>query len=199
LIYEKVKRNIIITKTSYCHNFSVFEDGRIMRIKKLVIENVKGIGSKEFDFEIHPNKPTFFVAPNGYGKTSIATAFDSLKRSRIELQDEQRYQNNADALPLIKILDEAGNEYLANSEKNTISDMFSICVINSQLKTKATTRNIGGHSISSSSLVVNPIVLYKTIPNKCEFIYSFTEMKEEFGCSAGKLLINLTGYPLDSG
>ena len=167
-------------------------DGGVLKIREISVENVKGIDTKTFELDLHPNKPVFFVAPNGFGKTSIATAFNSINRERIQLKDEQRHQNDVNALPLIKIIDDIGNEYLADSETNTIADEFSICVINNQLKPKANTQNRGGYSTSSPSLIVEPIVFYKTIPSRCDFDYSFTEMKRQFGCSAGKLLINLS-------
>jgi len=50
-----------------------------MNIREIKIENVRGISSKTILLDMHPNKVTFFVAPNGFGKTSIARAFASLK------------------------------------------------------------------------------------------------------------------------
>jgi len=41
-------------------------------IKKIAITNIKRIGSDtsngEFEFDIPKNKPSIFVAPNGFGK-----------------------------------------------------------------------------------------------------------------------------------
>lgn len=162
-----------------------------MKIREIKIENIRGISSKEISCDIHPNTPTFFVAPNGFGKTSIATTFNSMNRNRIELQDDDRFQNNQAALPEVKITDETGNVYLANSTSNTIADVFSIGVINSQVKPKAITRNFGKFSSSTPTLVVEPIVLYNNIPNKSELTYSFLNMKRQIGATAGKLLINL--------
>ncbi|WP_368293087.1 hypothetical protein [Dehalobacter sp. TBBPA1] len=169
-----------------------------MNIRKIKIKNVRGISSREISLDIHPNTPTFFVAPNGFGKTSIATAFNSMNRNRIEVQDEDMFQNNPNALPQVEITDETRTVYIANSISNTITDTFSICVINSQVKPKASTRNFGSFSSSTPTLVVEPIVLYKTIPNKSEFTYSFSEMKRVFGTSAGKLLINMNTSIKDS-
>jgi hypothetical protein len=162
-----------------------------MKIREINIKNVRGILSKEISCDIHPNIPTFFVAPNGFGKTSIAMSFNSMNRNRIELQDDDKFQNNQEALPEVKITDEIGNVYLANSTSNTISDVFSIGVINSQVKPKATTRNFGRFASSTPTLVVEPIILYNNIPNKSEFTYLFSNMKRQLGIAAGKLLINL--------
>lgn len=163
-----------------------------MRIRKIRIQNVRGISSLTISADLHPNNPIFFVAPNGFGKTSIATAFNSVKRSKIELQDDDMFQNNQTLLPELELTDDVGNVYLANSTSNTISTTFSIFVINSLVKPKATTLHFGNHTTATPSLSVEPIVLYKSIPSKCELAYSYTQIKQTLGQSAGKLLINLT-------
>jgi len=163
-----------------------------LRIRNITITNVRGISHTEITCDIHPNVPTFFVAPNGFGKTSIATAFNSMNRNRIELQDDDRFKNSQTALPEIKITNEAGEVFIANTESNTIINTFSVCVINSQIKAKSTTRNFGNFSSSSASLIVEPVVLYNKIPDKHEFKYSFSDIRNKFNGNAKKLLINLT-------
>lgn len=58
-------------------------------INSIAIENVRGIKSCVFSLNIIPNKPSLLVAPNGFGKSSIAAAFASLKTKRMELPKEQ--------------------------------------------------------------------------------------------------------------
>lgn len=38
-----------------------------MGITRIKIGNVRGISLREIKDHIHPNKPTIFVAPNGFG------------------------------------------------------------------------------------------------------------------------------------
>ncbi|MDQ6988542.1 MAG: hypothetical protein Q9M19_01575, partial [Mariprofundaceae bacterium] len=59
-----------------------------MTIENITIENVKGIEHKSFDLNILPNRPSLLVAPNGFGKSSFATAFDSLLTTRMDLHDD---------------------------------------------------------------------------------------------------------------
>ena len=54
-------------------------------VDKIHIENIKGIENETFLFSLIPYMPTFLVAPNGFGKSSIATAFNSLNRDRLKL------------------------------------------------------------------------------------------------------------------
>ena len=61
-----------------------------MIIKTIEITNVKGVGHNLFNLDLVPNRPNILVAPNGFGKSSFAIAFDSLRGNRIEL-DEKNY------------------------------------------------------------------------------------------------------------
>lgn len=163
-----------------------------MNIRKIRIENIRGFKSKELFVDVRPNTPNFFVAPNGFGKTSIATAFKSLKQTGLSVADEDKYMNSTLNEPLLQLEDDSGNVYTANLEINTISNIFSTFVINSQVKPKASSRLFGGFSTATSSLIVEPIVICNSIPNSAEFEYSFTDMKNFFGLSFGKLLCNLS-------
>lgn len=163
-----------------------------MIIRKIRIENIRGIEFREISVDVHPNTPTFFVAPNGFGKTSIATAFKSIKQSNLDIDEDDKYMNDMSRDSLIQLTDAQGNTYLANSTSNTISQTFSTFVINSQVKPKASSRSFGGFSAASPSLVVDPIILVNTIPSTAEFAYSFISMKTFYTSSVGKLLCNLT-------
>lgn len=163
-----------------------------MIIRKIRIENIRGIEFREISVDVHPNTPTFFVAPNGFGKTSIATAFKSIKQSNLDIDEDDKYMNDMSRDSLIQLTDAQGNTYLANSTSNTISQTFSTFVINSQVKPKASSRSFGGFSAASPSLVVDPIILVNTISSTVEFAYSFISMKTFYTSSVGKLLCNLT-------
>lgn len=58
-------------------------------IKKIAITNVKGVGDGTsnglYEFDIPKNKPSILVAPNGFGKSSLATAFKSQGLSFIKM------------------------------------------------------------------------------------------------------------------
>ena len=47
-------------------------------IKSIEINKVKGIDNLKLELNLIPNKPSIFVAPNGFGKSSITIAFDSI-------------------------------------------------------------------------------------------------------------------------
>ncbi len=151
-------------------------------ITEIEIINIKGIGSATqngtFEFDLYPNKPNIFVAPNGYGKSSLATAFKCLNTRRIKLEKFDFFESNEDNKPSIKISykDSANNlqEISATDDSNEISEIFDWFVINSQIYAKAKKSRIGGAVVASASLETPPIILKKTIPNKTYFNYSIS-------------------------
>jgi hypothetical protein len=165
-----------------------------MKIKIIEISSVKGIGNKVFDLDLVPNKPIILVAPNGFGKSSFSIAFDSLKKSKIEL-DQKHYHNDDDTnRPVLSLTieDSAGQRTIvANDTSNSINNDFDVFVINSQLMAKATKMNISGNVIVKSSLEIAPIVLIPTIPAKVLFTYSPSAAKTSFGVN-GKILPNIS-------
>ena len=91
-------------------------------INKIRIENVKGYGSqgKDLNVILDPTKINLCVAPNGFGKSSLATAFESLKRTRLEISEDNKHigeKNQPSSLTLT--ID--GVEYTANDSKNDFS------------------------------------------------------------------------------
>lgn len=165
-----------------------------MKITTIEITNIKGIGHNAFNLDLIPNKPNILVAPNGFGKSSFSIGFDSLKRSKIELDDKNYHQNNTANRPILSLIieDTSGVRTLtANDTTNTILSEFDIFVINSQLMAKATKMNIGGNVIVKSSLEISPTVLVQTIPPKTDFKYSLSALKTSFGTN-GKILTNIS-------
>ena len=69
-------------------------------LKVIEIENIKGISHKKFELDIVANKPSLLVAPNGFGKSSIATAFKSMNNNRIDLKEDDYHEENEAHAPL---------------------------------------------------------------------------------------------------
>ena len=158
------------------------------RLSSISIENIKGIATKNFCLDLYPNKPAVLVAPNGFGKSSIACASKALNNNRIALTEKDQHNGNASLQPKITILLDAAS-IEATGSSNHISSEFDVFVINSPIYAKATSRNMGGFSSSSASLEVEPVVLIDTIPAKQDFDYSAQSFKTAFG-SNGKILPN---------
>lgn len=161
-------------------------------LRTIEIENIKGIGSKRFTLNILPNKPSLLVAPNGFGKSSFATAFNSMNTRRIDLKEDDYHQENDQLLPRIQIEYQRPDNSIvhlnATHNANTISDEIGCFVINSLLKPKGIGNQFGR---ASASLEIEDVVLVDRIPENVSFNYPFRETKNRFG-NNGRVLPNAT-------
>jgi hypothetical protein len=167
-----------------------------MKILSIQVKNIKGISQRLFQFEeLIPNKPNLLVAPNGFGKSSFATAFNSLNSKRLNLDEKDYYRGDQDNEPELTIsFKDESNEIVnlkANTNLNQINDEFDIFVINSQLIAKATKMKIGSNTIAQPSMEVQPVVLIESIPQKANFEYKKQNIKLKFG-SNSKILPDIS-------
>lgn len=154
-------------------------------IKVIEIENIKGIQLKRFALDITPNKPSLLVAPNGFGKSSLATAFNSMNNRRIDLDEDDLYAENIANLPRILIdyvrADGTVATLLADNANNTISNEIDCFVINNQTKPRGIGSQFGR---ATATLEINDVVLVDRIPINRSFNYSFRDSQAKFGGSS---------------
>lgn len=166
-----------------------------MPLKSIEIKNVKGIKSRCFELNILPNKPSILVAPNGFGKSSLATAFNSLQTNRINIHDDNLHEGKDTNRPSLTVtLQQENNSTLslhADDNTNTLHGTIDWFVINNLVKAKAVKKNYGGHTSASASLAIEPIILIDKIPDKTEFDYSISDHRLAFGTN-GKVLPNIS-------
>lgn len=154
-----------------------------MKINSITINKVKGISNHKFDFQLQPNRPIIFVAPNGFGKSSFGTAFASLIPSRLEVADKNLHNNKKDTdySLSIDLTDEDGQKIIvADFTKNEINQKFDIVVINNRLVAKAKIADIQGKKIAKPSLEVEKIILINTVPPEHYFEYDSKSEKAQF-------------------
>lgn len=160
-----------------------------MTISRIEIRNIKGIDHKLLEVTISPNKPNLLVAPNGFGKSSIATAFACMNSRRLVLAKADHYRENDNHAPSLEIT-LGGNVLVADGARNEIRANFDVSVIRSGLTAKATQIKAGNFSQAIASLEVNSIEVC-TIPARRAFDYRSAEMKAGFGGN-GKILPNIS-------
>lgn len=158
-------------------------------LNSIKIKAIKGISDKEFNLDLHPNKPSILVAPNGFGKSSFAIAFNSFNNSRIILEDENICEgyNASDASIEIEV---DNTTYKINPSENTFSHKFSSFVINSALYAKDKGQYVSGFIKHKPLLAIQDIELERKIPSKPNIIYSISSNKTAFGTN-GKVLTNI--------
>ena len=172
-------------------------------IKSIHIKNVKGIQDKKFELNIYPNKPSILVAPNGFGKSSFAIAFEAITKNRNKMILEEEYYPINNSTPNFELIIEYKNKqedkdiitYTSNNSVNNIISNIGCFVINNKLIAKGIGSSFGK---ATGSLEVEPIVLIDKIPDRVDLsqIYSYTNMKKMLGKN-GKILENITNK-LDS-
>lgn len=160
-------------------------------LKVIEIENIKGIRQREFKLNIIPNRPSILVAPNGFGKSSFATAFNSMNNSRIKLHNDDLHTENENNLPKISIEYENADGTTINLEAtnstNTISREIDCFVINNQTKPKGIGSQYG---TATATLEIRDVVLVDRIPTNVAFSYSNTDARSKFGLNS-KVIPNI--------
>lgn len=162
-------------------------------IRSIAIENVRGIKNQAFSLDIIPNKPSLLVAPNGFGKTSLAAAFSALRTKRMELPKEQHHLGDESLAPKLTLtIRQNGQTFtlVADSNSNAIAGTFDVHVVTSRLRAKATKHNMGKFTTATASLEISELVLVQTVPAKAQHAYDVTTMRGRFGPS-GKAFRNL--------
>lgn len=166
-----------------------------MDIKRIIIENIKGFGTSGniIDVNIKPNKYNLLVAPNGFGKSSIAAAFNSLNLNRLSINKEIAHNQDATLLDRakIKIILDDGTTLEADNSRNEISNYFKVYVINSSVTVKASGKHIGKYIQPHGEMIIPPVVLESNIPKSDVIAYSYNTIKNKF-TSNGGLLPNIT-------
>jgi len=121
-----------------------------MAIHNITIKNVRGIAQLSINSTIRRNKPNILVAPNGFGKTSIATAFKSAaEQTSIKLKDEARHghDDTRKAKIELEVEEDGSTSNLSATEQahsNSIRKHFDIQVVSDLRRIKSHSRNFGG-------------------------------------------------------
>lgn len=159
------------------------------KITNITVTNIKGFGTinNTFNVDIISNKINILVAPNGFGKSSITTAFSSLKNGKLELGKDD-YHKGDDTLPASLSLTEEGNTYTATKLQNQIP--FKVFCVKNRLYAKAVSKNMGKFSSTTGHLAIDDFIIMNSIPAKETIPYSINEIKTSFGANS-KILPNI--------
>lgn len=156
-------------------------------ISRIRIENVKGYGvpGKTMELSLSASKINLCVASNGFGKSSLSTAFAGLKPRHLEIEKKDKHANH--------VLEDSSIELYINSEKyyadkkrNEIARVLDTFVIRSRVfaNSKKTPTPYSFHV--DSYVDVRDIVVCP-VQNSPKAPVSFASIKTHFGKN-GKLL-----------
>ena len=163
----------------------------MLKITGISCVHVKGIDHLDIKCELYPNKPNFLVAPNGSGKSSIATAFASLNSQRLRLSDSDRYNGKDWEDSSVSLTFEDGSSYCANLDSNEIAKVMDVQVVRSGLYANMTNRRAGPRILSQTKMSVQRCVLYKNVPEKAKLDYSVTRERAKYASNISSAMGNL--------
>lgn len=152
-------------------------------ITKIRVENVKGYGvpGKEISVTLDPHKVNLCIAPNGFGKSSLATAFESMNRNRLDITEENKhYQHIGEESSLCITLD--GHDYIADNHKNEIIPQIRPYVIHNRTQVDYIKRRIRTAFVVNAFMEISPIIVCPIeAPVRLIDFYSIGAIKEQFG------------------
>lgn len=151
-------------------------------IDKIRIENIKGYSSqgKDLNVNLDPTKINLCVAPNGFGKSSLATAFESLKRTRLEISEDEKHigeRNQPSSLTLT--ID--GNVYTADGTKNEIVG-YQACVIHNRSRVDYKKQRIRNYVNVEAYLEIEDIDVCP-VESSATITYQINSIKSTFGAN----------------
>jgi energy-coupling factor transporter ATP-binding protein EcfA2 len=146
-------------------------------ITNITIKNIKGFGDPptSLDVEIKSDKINLLIAPNGFGKSSLAVAFDSIKPSKLVVEKDNKYKNN-EFLDSSLSLTIDGVTYSADINNNTISPVIEPYVINTGTKVHTFGKSTGAFHSVSGYLDIEDIELSGTIPPSTAVTYQISNI-----------------------
>lgn len=150
-------------------------------ITQIIVQNVKryGIPGKTIDVELFPNKINLCIAPNGFGKTSLATAFNSLAPKHLKVEQNDKHINYTKENSSISLCIDS-KEYCADYKHNEINKVLETYVINNHIyadsKKKRTPFTVHVESYIDISDIC--VCKKKTQPSN---EYKISEIRRKFG------------------
>lgn len=159
------------------------------------IKNIKGFGDPGFseNLTLEKNKVNLVYAPNGTGKSSLATAFDSLQQGKLQVAEADKHKKNVSSVATMYVnIDDNPRKYMATKQTNQISPILNPFVINARTMGQlSSVLQPDGSTIAHGVMAVRTIVLVPDIPENVLCDYDIGWIRQGFGKKA-KALKNLS-------
>tara|TARA_R110000868_G_scaffold198474_4_gene444890 strand:+ start:32831 stop:34576 length:1746 start_codon:yes stop_codon:yes gene_type:complete len=158
-------------------------------ISEIKIKNIRGFLDITLPFNIRPNCANILVAPNGFGKSSISTAFQCATGRKLNASEEQKHSTlRADPSEFSICVD--GSWLIADANKNEITDTFDVHVVKSGLTPKAKVPRINGVPIPKPYMEI-PSLDLGVSKSKEDLAFDLKAHKAQLGQNA-KVVPNFT-------
>ena len=134
-----------------------------MKIKNLYIKNAKGLKNITIN-DLDSSKLNLLVAPNGFGKSSIAYLIDKVNSNRINTdRNFEYYYLDSNNSPYIRLVLDSGEQFEITKSKNEANKFFLFHVVNSKLVAKSKTFRTQNFSASNASLSIPDITIIRNV------------------------------------
>ena len=164
-------------------------------ITKIKITNIKGFGATNNDLDVNilNSKINILVAPNGFGKTSLTTAFKCVAENgaRLVVPPDFIFMKNENLKPVFRVTED-GTTYVADHTKNEIAQNFNCQVINNLVKADTRSFRVAGIQNTKGFLSIAEVVLGNAIakpvsPYKIKVIRATLDKN-------GKVLMDMSSF-----
>lgn len=165
-------------------------------ITKIRIANVKGYGipAKDIEVSLDPDKVNLCIAPNGFGKSSLATAFKSLNQRRLVIEEDQKHIDlKAEDSSIAIELD--GIVYDANGDHNNIATVIIPRVITNNTKVEYK-KKVYGRVVNVDAYLDIETIDAGRVPPTAAVEYKITKIRSTFGANR-KALSSIEHYLQD--
>lgn len=163
-------------------------------ITNITITNIKGFGttSNSLDLELNPNRINIVVAPNGFGKTSMATAIKSISNNtrRLEVNPADKYQKDESLNSSITITID-GTVFITDNSCNDIAKELNCIVVNSRLCANVLTKHIGAVTKSKGYVDIEDMEVTKIV-KRPTFKYKVSELQRTFGFNGRNVIKDMS-------
>lgn len=171
------------------------------KINYINFENIKSFGSGNESFKLKfqncdANSFNIIVAPNGSGKSSLATALQGVAHGTIKLDSRDLYKSDSEPSVTIKLDGIYNGIYISDKSKSEISKHMDVFVINSSLNARKVNHYASGSVFSTADLAIDGIKLYENIPEKCVLNYKYQDICKLYRLKRN-YLVNLSNIFLD--
>ena len=138
------------------------------------------------------NRVNIVVAPNGFGKSSLATAIKCVSRNgrHIIVDDDDKYKKDKTLVPSVSITLN-GTEYVTDNNRNAINSVLSCKVINSRIMANTTSKRIGSLTSTKGYIDISDIDVTKVV-HKPNFNYKVSEIQYIFGTNGRKVIKDIS-------
>lgn len=159
-------------------------------ITNITITNIKGFGTTDnsIDIELNPNRINIVVAPNGFGKSSLATAIRCISNNnrRLIVEKDDKFKKDESLSSSITIrLDD--NTIVADVNQNGIAKELNCIVINSRVGANVLTQRIGTYTRSKGYVDIEDIEVTRIVKRPTRK-YKVSELQRIFGVN-GRIVI----------